>query len=89
MSDNIHDTIGRLAIAKENCTMGQKHVSQVMQIMFERERRVFIGARQEPGNSASIFWNVNQAIERLEMALHDLKVVQERMQDDATRKSST
>jgi hypothetical protein len=86
MPNSIQDTIGRLAIAKENGTMGQKHVSQVMQFFFDREHNEREGMMH---NEVNPVWGIAQAIERLEMALHDLKVVQGRIQDDATRKATT
>ncbi len=77
--DTIQDTVGRLAIAKENVTMGQKKVSEVMHFFFERSREAdeTLMARELPSPHVGI----KDAIERLELAIHDLKIVQERMED--------
>ena len=76
----IQDTVGRLAIAKENVTMGQKHMSQVLQFFYERNREVeeavFMFEPLSPPHE-----DLEAAIERLELAIHDLKIVKERVRD--------
>ncbi len=79
MTHTIQDTVGRLAIAKENVTMGSKALSLVQQFLFQQE----YGEREgliKITESSHIF-NLQQAIERLEMAIHDLKVVENRLTD--------
>lgn len=79
MIDTIQDTVGRLAIAKENTTMAQKEISHAMQKLFQREyaerEGLIIDREQTP------IFDVDRGIERLELAVHDLKVVLERMRD--------
>jgi len=78
MTDTVQDTVGRLAIAKENVTMAQKEISHAMQGMFQREyaqREGLINMNPTPISS------MDRGIERLELALHDLKIVRERMTD--------
>lgn len=78
MTDTIQDTVGRLAIAKENTTMAQKEIASAMQGMFQREyaqREGLINMNPTPIS------NMDRGIERLELAIHDLKIVRERIKD--------
>jgi hypothetical protein len=78
MTDTVQDTVGRLAIAKENTTMAQKEIANAMQGMFQREyaqREGLINMNPTPISS------MDRGIERLELAIHDLKIVRERMID--------
>ena len=87
----IQDTIGRLAIAKENVTMAQKTVSQILHVFFEREDVGRAKAPPPPSMAPAVVMqqDIHFAIERLELAIHDLKIIRERIQDDAARESST
>jgi len=79
----IQDTVGRLAIAKENILMGQKVVSQVLHVFYEREddtRSKTPSPTKTP--EVVVHGDLEWAIERLELAIHDLKVVQERIPND-------
>ena len=78
MTDTIQDTVGRLAIAKENTTMAQKEIASAMHGMFQREyaqREGLINMNPTPISS------MDRGIERLELAIHDLKIVRERIKD--------
>ena len=75
----IQDTVGRLAIAKENVTMCSKELAQAQQFFFQREHDEREGFR-EKADPPPLF-NIRRAIERLEMAIHDLKVVESRIKD--------
>lgn len=79
----IQDTVGRLAIAKENVTMGQKTISQVLHVFYERSDSEEGGMPPPTITPAVVVrGDLEHAIERLELAIHDLKIVHERIEDD-------
>ena len=64
---DIHNIIGRLAMAKENIIQGQKRNSEAMQWLFDRN------SVQSP----SMVRVLDVAICHLETAIHELKTVKE------------
>jgi len=78
MTDTIQDTVGRLAIAKENATMAQKEISHAMHDMFQRE---YAGREGLIERDPIPILAISRGIERLELAIHDLKIVRERMKN--------
>jgi hypothetical protein len=82
--DTIQDTVGRIAIARENVTMAQKVVAQILHVFYERDDIDRGRTPRSPGITPAVVirGDLDYAIERLELAIHDLKVVKERIQDD-------
>jgi len=77
----IQDTVGRLAIAKENIVQAQKMVAQVLHTFFEREDAPRATPPPATTPISVTSGDIDWAIDRLEMAVHDLKIVQERISD--------
>lgn len=72
--NTIQDTVGRLAIARENITMAQKAVAQILHTFYER--------KDFAPTDITVRENLGSAIERLELAIHDLKIVRERIAEN-------
>ncbi len=77
----VEEALGRIARAKENTVMAQKTLKELWVEWMERKTLEKILVPDGFTGEESVDW-LNRIIERLELALHDVKVVRDNLKQE-------